>query len=222
MNSLFLFWREAIANPLMTGAVGPSSPSVAKSMAAPLTRKKGPAKVLEVGPGTGAVTEAILEHLGPEDSLDLCELNPKFASWLRMKFGTPRSGWPTIRVLEGDFLQLAPGPYDFVISSVPCSNLQPDQVRSLLGGLVERVTADGTLSCLHYRGQGLRSRLAVGPERHRLRQVLTIISGFNRRHGVAKDTVWLSIPPAEIHYLRREPRPAAPAARPRQLFPWRR
>lgn len=207
MKSLLLFWREAIRKPGSIGAFGPSSPSVARSMTLPLIGRSGPAKVLEVGPGTGAVTEAILEHLTPADSLDMCELNPEFVKLLRKRFETSDDGpGPRVRVYEGDVLEKAGDQYDFIISSVPASNLPPEVVQRLLEGLISRLAPGGVLACLHYRGQGIRSRLAIGKERQRLRQVINVIKTYQRRHGLGKDTVWLSLPPAEIHYLARDPK----------------
>lgn len=211
MKSLLLFWREAIRKPGSIGAVGPSSPSVARSMALPLKGHVGPARVLEVGSGTGAVTEAILEHLTPHDSLDMCELNSEFVKLLRKRFETREgTSGPRVRVLEGDVLERADAQYDFIISSVPASNLPPEVVQRLLDGLIERLAPGGVLACLHYRGQGIRSKLAIGKERTRLRQVINVIKTYQHRHGLGKDTVWLSLPPAEIHYLARDPQAQKP------------
>ena len=187
------------------GAFGPSSPSVAKAMTMPLKGHTAPSRVLEVGPGTGAVTEAILEHLNPADSLDLCELNPEFVKLLRERFETvPGQAGPRVRVFEGDVLEKAGTAYDYIISSVPASNLPPEVVQRLLEGLISRLASGGVLACLHYRGQDVRARLAIGKERQRLRQVIQVIKTYQRRHGLGKDTVWLSLPPAEVHYLARE------------------
>lgn len=205
MKSLLLFWREALRNTRSIGAFGPSSPQVARAMTLPLAEHKGPARVLEVGPGTGAVTEAILEHLTPHDTLDLCELNPEFVRHLRERFERLDGPGPRVAVHEGDVLEKATGQYDFIISSVPASNLPPEVVQRLLEGLIARLAPGGVLACLHYRGQGIRSRLAIGKERQRLRQVIAIIKSYQRRHGLGKDTVWLSLPPAEVHYLARDP-----------------
>ena len=211
MKSLLLFWREAIRKPQSIGAFGPSSPSVARSMTLPLKGHTAPARVLEVGSGTGAVTEAILEHLNPADTLDMCELNPEFVKLLREKFETGEGApGPRVRVFEGDVLEKAGAQYDFIISSVPASNLPPEVVGRLLEGLVARLAPGGVLACLHYRGQGIRARLAIGKERQRLRRVISVIKSYQRRHGCGKDTVWLSLPPAEIHYLARDPRAQKP------------
>jgi len=206
MKSLLLFWREALRKPGSIGAFGPSSPSVAKAMTMPLKGHTAPSRVLEVGPGTGAVTESILERLTPADSLDLCELNPEFVKLLRERFETApgQTGRPTVRVFEGDVLEKAGSQYDYIISSVPASNLPPEVVQRLLEGLISRLAPGGVLACLHYRGQDVRARLAIGKERQRLRQVIQVIKTYQRRHGLGKDTVWLSLPPAEVHYLARE------------------
>jgi phospholipid N-methyltransferase len=205
MKSLLLFWREAIRKPGSIGAFGPSSPFVAKAMTMPLKGHKQPSRVLEVGPGTGAVTEAILENLTPADTLDLCELNPEFVKLLRERFESRGETGPRVTVFEGDVLEKAGAQYDYIISSVPASNLPPEVVQRLLEGLISRLAPGGVLACLHYRGQDIRSRLAIGKERDRLRQVIQIIKTYQRRHGVGKDTVWLSLPPAEVHYLTRDP-----------------
>ena len=56
-----LFLREWLANPLRTGAVAPSSPQLAGAMAEWLPEDPE-SFVLELGPGTGAVTEALLKY----------------------------------------------------------------------------------------------------------------------------------------------------------------
>src|SRR5476651_94906 len=84
-----LFLREWLANPLRTGAVAPSSPKLAAAMAEWL-----PADpenyVLELGPGTGAVTEALIKYGLREDRLVAIERNPTMADLLRKRFPLAR------------------------------------------------------------------------------------------------------------------------------------
>ena len=62
LNDTTLFLQEWLANPLRTGAVAPSSPKLAAAMARWLPAD--PERyVLELGPGTGAVTAALLVYL---------------------------------------------------------------------------------------------------------------------------------------------------------------
>ena len=74
------FFRQFRRRFKTTGAVSPSSRFLAKALVRPLRESRGPARVLEIGPGTGAVTRKIVELLGPEGHLDLVELNEAFAT----------------------------------------------------------------------------------------------------------------------------------------------
>src|SRR5277367_5987169 len=93
-----VFLREWIVNPQRTGAVAPSSPQLAAAMARWLPSDPE-SYVLELGPGTGAVTQALLERGLREDRLVAIERNPKMARLLREKF--PRS-----HIITGDAWRL--------------------------------------------------------------------------------------------------------------------
>ena len=47
-----------------------------------------PRRILEIGPGTGAVTRRIVAALGSNDQLDLVELNGNFVRTLNHRFAT--------------------------------------------------------------------------------------------------------------------------------------
>ncbi|WP_372090530.1 class I SAM-dependent methyltransferase [Tistrella mobilis] len=88
-----LFLREFLRAPLRTGAQQPSSRALAAAMAAEIDpAADGP--VVELGPGTGVVTRALLDRGIPEDRLILIELNPSFADHVRRMF-------PQATVLNG-------------------------------------------------------------------------------------------------------------------------
>jgi len=88
-----LFLREFLRAPLRTGAQQPSSRALAAAMAAEIDlTADGP--VVELGPGTGVVTRALLDRGIPEDRLILIELNPSFADHVRRMF-------PQATVLNG-------------------------------------------------------------------------------------------------------------------------
>ena len=55
------FFRALAARPRNVGAVAPSGPQLAAAMARQI-RLDGP--VLELGPGTGAITSAIVRNVG--------------------------------------------------------------------------------------------------------------------------------------------------------------
>src|SRR3954470_19354340 len=62
------------------GALIPTSRYAARAMASEANRRAGPRVILEVGPGTGSITAAIVAGMGPQDRLVLCELNDDFVA----------------------------------------------------------------------------------------------------------------------------------------------
>src|ERR1035437_4953908 len=76
------FIRSWIEKPLSTGAVMPSSKALARTMARYVDPKaSGP--VIELGPGTGPVTQALVQRGVDPARLILVEFNPDFCRLLR-------------------------------------------------------------------------------------------------------------------------------------------
>ena len=92
------FLRSWIEKPLHMGAVMPSSKLLARTMAEYVdVEAKGP--VVELGPGTGAITNALIEHGVDQKRLVLVEYNPGFCALLRDRY-------PQARVVQGDAYKL--------------------------------------------------------------------------------------------------------------------
>ena len=80
------------------GAVMPSGKALARTMAAFVDKdSKGP--VVELGPGTGAITAALLAHGIEQKRLVLVEFNPTFCVLLRERY-------PEATVVQGDAYSL--------------------------------------------------------------------------------------------------------------------
>ena len=82
-----------------------------------------PRRVLEVGPGTGAVTAEIVRLLRPGDQLDIVEINADFVAYLGQRFESEpafRRKREQCRIMHQP-LQEVPGEYayDFMISGLP-------------------------------------------------------------------------------------------------------
>jgi phosphatidylethanolamine/phosphatidyl-N-methylethanolamine N-methyltransferase len=92
------FIRSWIEKPLSTGAVMPSSRVLARAMARYVDPQSiGP--VIELGPGTGPVTEALVRHGVDPSRLILVEFNPDFCRLLRKRY-------PAATVVQGDAYRL--------------------------------------------------------------------------------------------------------------------
>nr|WP_245944057.1 methyltransferase domain-containing protein [Acuticoccus kandeliae] len=79
------FLRNWAGNPLKTGAVAPSSQELSRLMAHHVEADR-PGVIVELGPGTGAVTQALLERGVPAERLVLIEYSPDFCELLRQRF----------------------------------------------------------------------------------------------------------------------------------------
>jgi phosphatidylethanolamine/phosphatidyl-N-methylethanolamine N-methyltransferase len=98
------FLRSWIEKPLHMGAVMPSSKVLARTMAQYVdVESKGP--VVELGPGTGAITNALIEHGVDQKRLVLVEYNPGFCALLRDRY-------PQAKVVQGDAYALRDSLWD--------------------------------------------------------------------------------------------------------------
>lgn len=81
------FYRSRRQNPTAVGAVLPSSRQLARAMTVPMRAAGDRAlRVLEVGPGTGIVTQEIVRHLPAAGVLDVVELEAEFVRLLEHRF----------------------------------------------------------------------------------------------------------------------------------------
>ncbi len=88
------FIRSWIERPLSTGAVAPSGKILARTMARYVDpNSSGP--VVELGPGTGPVTEALVNAGVDPSRLVLVEFNPTFCRLLRARY-------PQATLVQGD------------------------------------------------------------------------------------------------------------------------
>jgi phosphatidylethanolamine/phosphatidyl-N-methylethanolamine N-methyltransferase len=88
------FLRSWIEKPLHMGAVMPSGRVLARTMAQYVDIESSE-PVVELGPGTGAITNALIEHGVDQRRLVLVEYNPGFCALLRDRY-------PHAKVVHGD------------------------------------------------------------------------------------------------------------------------
>lgn len=125
------FFRDWVANPLRVGAIAPSGPSLAKLMATGISHATGP--VLELGPGTGAFTQTLLDQGVSPSDLTLIEYGSDFARCLDARF-------PGVRVLWMDAARLGHhelyrgSPVGAVVSGLPLLAMSPRKVTMILAG----------------------------------------------------------------------------------------
>ncbi|MDT0309473.1 SAM-dependent methyltransferase [Streptomyces sp. DSM 44917] len=191
-----LFVREFLRDPVRTASVVPSSAALADRMVAALPERGEPV-VVELGPGTGAFTEAIQRRLAGRGRHVAVELNDRMAGHLRERF-------PGAEVVTGaadDLPRILAGcgiaQADLIVSGLPWT--------VYFGG--ERPLVTTVASCLAPHGaftQFTYAWTAWTPPARRQRAQLR--AAFEE--VVLGRTVWRNMPPAFV-YVARRPRPAA-------------
>jgi phosphatidylethanolamine/phosphatidyl-N-methylethanolamine N-methyltransferase len=196
-------YRRAYHN---TGSIVPSSRGLARALVSSFRRRPGPARVLEVGPGTGAVTTEILRILRPEDRLDIVEINPHFVDVLRRRFATEplwqsRQPQTTLRhaplqEVEGEAL------YDFTISGLPHNNFPISLCREIFQAYQRLLKPAGILSYFEYLVlRELKKVVVPAKERRRLRVVGRFLEKGARNFQVREQWVFLNFPPAVARHF---------------------
>ncbi|GGT67751.1 methyltransferase [Streptomyces atratus] len=203
-----LFFAETFRTFRTTGAVTPSGRRLAAALAAPLAHRTGqPRAVLEVGAGTGAVSRVLADLLGPEDTLDLVEANPRFARLLAADLrADPRLALHQERIalFAGPVAELDPqARYDVIVSGLPFANFHPREVSDLLAGYLSALKPGGHLTYFGYRGAA-RLRALLGTSRSLARHsgVTHVLDTFQQTHATGCRTVWGNLPPARVWHLR--------------------
>lgn len=182
-----LFLKRWLANPLRIGAIAPAAPALARRMARQ-TRVRDGEVVVELGPGTGAVTRALLAAGVPEARLILIERDPEMHAYLAKHF-------PNAHLILGDAAALDSvlppewiGRVSTVVSSLPLMTL-PNWVRDEVVRAAFRV---------------------LSPEGSLVQYTYALFSPLPRKElGIAGEKVafaGINLPPASVwRYTRPEP-----------------
>lgn len=199
------FIKAWFENPGATGAVSPSGRFLARAMARCIDMEAtGP--VVELGPGTGPVTQALLQRgLAPE-RLILVEYDPAFCRLLERRF-------PGVRVIQGDAYDLATtlrgvleAPAAAIVSSLPLLN-RPDCDRlKLLGDSFDLLGPNGVFVQFTYGVTSPIPRRKPGDE------------AFPHYSAEASQPVWLNLPPARVWCYRPLDCPVARKINPAQAM----
>ena len=178
------FIRSWMEKPLAIGAVTPSGKVLARTMAR-YVDPEVPGPVIELGPGTGPVTEALITRGVSPSRLVLVEFNPAFCRLLRARY-------PTATVVQGDAYSL----------------------RRVLGDFL-RPPAAAIVSGLPLVTKPLRTRMRLlhdafslmAPRAPFVQFTYAVISPIpkaaNGMSAEASERIWMNVPPARVWVYRK-------------------
>ena len=155
-----LFFSRFLKSPRTVGAVTASSRALAEAMVdgIDLTR---PGRIVELGPGTGAFTSAIVERLGPETRFLALDIEPAFVERINAR-------WPAVEcvcasaerlpAVASDYQML---PIDHIVSGLPFASLPPQVTQQIIENIAATLRPAGTFTTFQYvPAYGLPSAVA--------------------------------------------------------------
>lgn len=185
-------WRRA---PLRVAAVAPSGQALADLITSEISPASAP--VIELGPGTGVFTRALIARGVPEDRLALIESGSEFARLLAERFPRARTLWMDAARL-GDAAIFPGEGAGAVISGLPLLSMPPRKVMAILDGAFGQM-----------RDGGAFYQFTYGPRCPAPRALLERLGLKAARIG----GVIANLPPAAVYRIRKRAprRPSAPA-----------
>jgi len=193
---LTTFAIEALADFRSVGAVAPSSRYLTQAMLGPLSLERARV-VVEVGPGTGAMTQALLNLMPFDATLLAFEINSRFSAYLKSRISDRRLVIinASAETLQKDIHGRGYERVDAVVSSLALG-LVPDQKRrTFLGELGSLLGEAGVFTQYQYF--------------HRLQMKDGRIRKFHLAHllqvyfsSVQQRIIWRNLPPAFVFVCR--------------------
>lgn len=194
-NCLFLF--RFVAEPERTGSITPTSKTAARELIQPMLALSGPRTILEVGAGSGPVTEVIIKELQPGDRFDVLEIDPSLCDLLQDRFKeydqvhvhcTPVERWrPAYR-------------YDAIISTIPFNNLSVTIINAILERFEQLGKSGGTVSYLEYIG-GAELKNLLAKDKQEAQAKSDRLKAFRDEHNTHTATVVANVPPTYVHHV---------------------
>lgn len=176
-----LFMGQVLRKPHQVVALAPSSRGLCAEMAAELDPTKGP--VVELGAGTGNITQAILAAgIAPEDCHSI-EMNPEFCDRLRARF----PGLNVHRMSAGACGELPVTGVQAVVSGLPLLSMPVQLQRDILAGFTKLVAPGGDYVQFTYGPKP--------PVTAAVREELGLTWRKSRK-------IWWNMPPARVYRFR--------------------
>jgi len=195
-----LLFSRFLRSPRTVGALSPSSQALARAIAGKMEGGEG-RHIVELGPGTGALTSEIIRNLTPEDRFVAVDIDAAFVRQLQAR-------WPSLECVCGSAADLHEivterglPRVDHIISGLPFSTLPVDVTQRILASLGRTLRPGGLFTTFQYtHSYPLSTSMAFR------RQATALLGARPERQLVVRN-----VPPAFVITWRRAEGKPAPA-----------
>lgn len=180
MSDSLRFIGRLVMRPKNIGAIAPSSKALVRAMVAQID-VRAPGQILELGPGTGVATQALIERGVQPERITAIEYDPEFARLIAQRY-------PRVSLIKGDAFDLdhvlsTDERFAAAISGVPLLNHSLERRQEFLKGVLARLKPGGPLVQFSY---GLNAPVTPPP-------------GVSVKQAAV---VLLNLPPAQVWVYR--------------------
>ncbi len=165
-----LFFKSFLERPKEVGSVIPSSRFLERRVAR-AARLDTAKIVVELGPGTGGTTRALLRHLAPDAHLVAIEINPRLAEQVRTRISDPRLSVYTGSAADIDDALRSQnlGAPDVVVSGIPFSTMPKSLALEILRSVRDALAPGGLFVAYQVRDRvKVLGRMVFGEPRSQL------------------------------------------------------
>lgn len=179
-NDLPIFFEQLLKRPYQISAIAPSSAKLAAAMTATLEPSRG--DIIEIGAGTGRITQAIIDRGIPAKNIHAIEMNPNFCAVLQKKF-------PDINLYQcsaTEMAELSINSPQAVVSGLPLLSMP-------LG--VQTAIIEGAFKLLGNAGKYIQFTYGPKPPiKAELRNKLNL-------SWTKSSKIWRNLPPASVYHF---------------------
>lgn len=185
-----MFSRALLKDQRRIGALAPSSWALSRRMASYIPQDYD-GVVVELGPGTGSITEALLKRGIAPERFYAIEFTPDLAEHVKKRF-------PGINVIVGDAANLAEllppevtaSGVKFIVSGLPLRAMGQEKIDQIIGAVRKNLAKNGSYIQFTYSHARKRNQ---------------IIKDLHMRDS---SVVWLNVPPARVDVFEMNGKPA--------------
>jgi phospholipid N-methyltransferase len=186
LETLLLFIKRFIHDPAGVGALFPCSKSVAERTVKNIPRNDDkedigpPRRILEVGAGIGRpfTIEIVENHLRPQDTLHIVEIDEEFCKILEKQYGHLKN----VTIHKESVLDLKETGFDYIVSSIPTTTFSVKFVTDLFLKYASMIKADGYISYVQYLWiTDIKQYVLCGESLQHLKDVLEVKEKFEEK-----------------------------------------
>ena len=184
-ENISIFLKALMINPRGTGAICPSSKRLAKEMVSQVFLDDQEGIIIELGGGTGVVTEQLIQASVPPEKIIVIEYSAPLAKTLRNRF-------PTVKIIEGNAVDLA---------ILLKNNLH--KVNTIISSLPLRSLPETTAQLIL---QQIKSVLPIGGHYIQFTYSFTHnkVYSLSNFQEIYSKRIWLNLPPARVDVWKKQ------------------